>query len=88
MWKLGFDVNKNAMKQLFACFVFLISLYLAMISVTTLLLGRITHNSQSSMQYLLGQVTSNTYTSMFIIGFCVVLFAALKRFNVINDCIK
>lgn len=55
--------------------------------MTLLLLEKVVRDAPT-LTFVIGAILPNTYTTTFIILFCLLLLMVLRRFNTINDCIK
>lgn len=84
MMKLDVDVNKDVKLKVWALSAVLIGFYIFMM-VFTFVMFDILMGLQ--VPYLLAYVSSNTYTTLFLAGFCLILHATYRRFGAINSCI-
>lgn len=85
--KLGFDPNKSAKKRLIIANLGLITFYAFMMVASLFLILRVI-SGDNLQPFIISYCVNNTYTTLFSMGFCLVLHAAYRRFDTINDCIK
>lgn len=84
MLKLDVDVNKNVKLKLRATAAAQIGFYIFMM-VFTFVMFDILMGLQ--LTFLPSYVCSNTYTTLFLAGFCLIIHAIYRRFGAINSCI-
>lgn len=87
MLKLGLNNNETAKKRLIVSCSFLIVVFVAMAIGTHFLFEKVVV-SETKIFYTLAYITSNFYTTLFLLGFNLILSAIFRRFEAINQCIK
>lgn len=87
MLKLGFDPNKYVKKRLMVANLGLITFYVFIMVASLFLLLRVL-SGETLQPFIISYCVNNTYTTLFSMGFCLILHAAYRRFDTINDCIK
>lgn len=87
MLKLGIDTNKNLKKPLTICCTLIVIVYLFMMLSTYFIFMRIIESSQQTW-FTTSYIVSNTYSTLFLIAFCLVLLAIYRRFLMINECLR
>lgn len=87
MLELGFDNNKNAKQRLIISCSILVFIFVVMAIATHFLFNQIADNPMKTF-YALAFICSNFYTTLFLLGFNLILSAIYRRYEAINQCIR
>lgn len=86
MLQFGFDVNKNLKQRFQITCIATAILYFIFMTSTILVYDKL-FPPENQIDFVLTFVVANTYTTLFLIGFCMIVYAVQRRYEVINECI-
>lgn len=87
MLQYGFDANKNTKRRFQATCALTAMLYLIILTSTVVVYDKL-FSAETQFYFVFAFIISNTYTTLFLVGFCMILYAVCRRYRVINECIK
>lgn len=87
MLKFGVDNNRTAKLRLLVLCSILILIF-AILTIGTHFLFEKINDSDRKIFFSFAYIISNFYTSLFFVGFNLILSAIFRRFEAINQCIK
>lgn len=88
MIKLGFDSNKNLKQKFKITCTMTATFYLICMTSTILVNDKLFSTAENQFYFIISFVVSNTYTTLFLIGFCLIIYAVYWRYIIINECMK
>lgn len=87
MLQYGFDANENTKRRFQATCALTAMLYLIILTSTVFAYDKL-FSAETQFYFVFAFVVSNTYTTLFLVGFCMIIYAVCRRYRVINECIK
>ena len=87
MVKLGLDPNEHAKTRILSAAGIFISFYIFMIAASSFLLATVLR-VDNLMEHLLSLFVTNTYATLFVASFSLMLHGVYRRFETINECIR
>lgn len=87
MMKLGIEVNRNVCKKVSIFCAGVAVGYVSMLGLTYFMIHTAI-DPRMAVYYALAYTTSNLYSTLFVVAFCLTLFIIYERYSVMNDFIK
>lgn len=86
--KLDFNWSSKFEKAFQLSYVAIAVVYFGLMLLTFFLVDQIKlKKTVAKFEFIVSYAVSNTFTSLFFLSFCILIFAIYRRFEILNECI-